>query len=151
MTNCQFYNKICENDDELHIHTAGLCPVINGDDSGIESKDFSNMSLAKQGSNKNENVINVNYVLNKKNALMKKANGCERMLYKVENHPNSCVITFSTACFEVFKSESLMVLKRNKLYTVEYYPTDDNENNRTQDTLKVKNKSNSKTIFTINR
>ena len=102
------------------------------------------------------NVKEVNYKLNKKLALTKKMEGCNRVRYDPVVHNNCCVITLSTAAFELFRNDVVTYLQGKDVYVIKVDSSNDKEKNITQDTIKVKRKQaglefdDMEPLFTIN-
>ena len=162
MVKCQFCKMVFQNVDEIQVHQLN-CMGIEGDAGEIGTCDGISMNVNQYKTEEvrtfdevGDNVQVLDYKLNKKTALAKKLKGCDKVKYDPVMHANCCVLTFSTAAFEVFRKEIVRYLDRKPEYVVKVSVQRDQGNSIPQDTIMVRVKvegkkfEDSPPMYTIN-
>ena len=147
------------NMDQFHLHQLN-CRAIEESGANRVGKMSMNVSRETEIDVTGDEEVNVtkvvDYKLNKKAALAKKLQGCDRVKYDPVMHANCCVLTFSTAAFEVFRKALSGYLDKKSEYAVKSSVQKDQDKNIPQDTITVKVKIDDKNfeelppMYTIN-
>ena len=156
---CQFCKKPCESKDELQLHQADKCPLIENSVSDDEEDcDLVFHDVAERFNESNNHsvessviLVENNYTLDQAEALRKKMISCDDPLFKIQEHQQCVVINLNTAAFQMFKSSLETYLNNhNSTYIVAASPHIDQSDNVTQDTYRVSDRADKSSLFTIN-
>ena len=136
MVVCQFCETYSGTVDEVQVHQLACA---DGEIQPVSEQQVVLAAGGNEGSSNHQilvNVKNVDYILNEKAAWAKKVKACSREAYELEWKSRCCNIIFSTAAFEMFRSEVVKYLRKHPLYVIKEEETRDKAQNVPQDVIK---------------